>query len=321
MVKKAFIERDHMPKILITTSSFDLRHIPQAELLAQAGFEIILNPHRRRLTEDEVKSLLADDVVAMIAGVEPLTGSVLHSAKHLKVLARCGIGLDNVDLAVAQCRGIRVSNTPDAPTLPVAELTLAHMLNLLRSISLADRKIRDAKWSPVMGSLLAGKIVGIIGFGRIGRKVAELVTAFGAPVLANDLVHIPPLQNVKGADLNRLLGESDIVSLHVPYTPQTRHLIGGEQIGRMKPSAYLVNISRGGLVDETALYDALVENRLAGAGLDTFEQEPYAGPLCSLDNVLLTAHMGSYAKEARAKQEQEAAENLMAAMRELKLLE
>lgn len=309
-----------MPKILITTSSFDLRHIPQAELLAQAGFEIILNPHRRRLTEDEVKSLLADDVVAMIAGVEPLTGSVLHSAKHLKVLARCGIGLDNVDLAVAQSRGIRVSNTPDAPTLAVAELTLAHMLNLLRSISLADRKIRDAKWSPLMGSLLAGKIVGIIGFGRIGRKVAELVTAFGASVLAYDLIHIPPLQNVKGADLNRLLGESDIVSLHVPYTPQTRHLIGAEQICRMKPSAYLVNISRGGLVDETALYDALVENRLAGAGLDAFEQEPYAGPLCALENVLLTAHMGSYAKEARAKQEQEAAENLMAALRELNLL-
>lgn len=309
-----------MPKILITTSSFDLRHILQAELLAQAGFEIILNPHRRRLTEDEVKSLLADDVVAMIAGVEPLTGSVLHSAKHLKILARCGIGLDNVDLAVAESRGIRVSNTPDAPTLAVAELTLAHMLNLLRSIPLADRKIRDAKWSPLMGSLLAGKTVGIIGFGRIGKKVAELVTAFGASVLAYDLVHIPPLQNVKRTDLNRLLGESDIVSLHVPYTPETRHLIGAEQICRMKPSAYLVNISRGGLVDETALYDALVENRLAGAGLDAFEQEPYTGPLCALENVLLTAHMGSYAKEARAKQEQEAAENLMAALRELNLL-
>lgn len=309
-----------MPKILITTSSFDLRHIPQAELLAQAGFEIILNPHRRRLTEDEAKSLLADDVVAMIAGVEPLTGSVLHSAKHLKILARCGIGLDNVDLAVAESCGIRVSNTPDAPTLAVAELTLAHMLNLLRSIPLADRKIRDAKWSPLMGSLLAGKTVGIIGFGRIGKKVAELVTAFGASVLAYDLVHIPPLQNVKGTDLNRLLGESDIVSLHVPYTPQTHHLIGAEQICRMKPSAYLVNISRGGLVDETALYDALVENRLAGAGLDAFEQEPYTGPLCGLENVLLTAHMGSYAKESRAKQEQEAAENLMAALRELNLL-
>lgn len=309
-----------MKKILITTSSFSLCHMPQSERLAESGFDIVLNPYKRRLTEDEAKTLLADDVVGMIAGVEPLTEGVLRAAKSLKVIARCGIGLDSVDLATAQELGIRVSNTPDAPTLPAAELTLAHMLNLLRSVSVADRNIRNSRWKPLMGGLLAGKTVGIIGFGRIGKKVAELVTAFAARVLAYDVVPLPTIQNAKQVSLDELLSESDLVSLHIPYGPDTQHLIGEEQLRRMKPTAYLLNIARGGLVDEVALYQALAENRLAGAGLDTFEQEPYAGPLCTLENVLLTAHMGSYAQEARTRQEREAAENLVAALQELDFL-
>lgn len=309
-----------MRKILITTSSFDLRHMPRSEQLAEAGFDIVLNPYKRRLTEHEVKTLLTEDVVGMIAGVEPLTESVLRSAKQLKAIARCGIGLDNVDLATAQELGIRVSNTPDAPTLPAAELTIAHMLNLLRFVSAADRNIRNSKWKPLMGGLLAGKTVGIIGFGRIGKKVAELVTVFAARVLAYDVAPIPPMQNAKQVRLDELLCESDLVSLHIPYGMDTHQLIGEEQLRRMKPTAYLFNIARGGLVDEAALYHALADNRLAGAGIDTFENEPYAGPLCTLENVLLTAHMGSYAQEARTKQEQEAAQNLVAALQELNFL-
>lgn len=308
-----------MQKILITTSSFDLKHMRQAAQLAESGFDIVLNPYKRRLTEDEVKSLLTNDVVGMIAGVEPLTESVLQSARGLRVIARCGIGMDSVDLAAAEKLGIRVSNTPDAPTLPVAELTLAHMLNLLRAVSTTDDNIRKGNWKPLMGSLLAGKNVGIVGFGRIGRKVAELVSAFGANVLVHDVAPIPPDKKVRQMELSDLLTESDIVTLHTPYGPDTHHMIGDQQIRRMKPGAYLLNISRGGLVDESALYNALAEKRLAGAGLDAFEREPYSGSLCTLENVVLTAHMGSYAQEARTKQEQEAADNLVAALKEIKL--
>lgn len=288
--------------------------------LTEAGFDIVLNPYKRRLAADEAKSLLMDNVVGMVAGVEPLTGDVLESAKYLKVIARCGVGLDSVDLVAAKKFGIRVSNTPDAPTLPVAELTMAHMLNLLRSVSLANDNIRNGKWKPLMGNQLAGKRVGIIGFGRIGRKVAELVSAFGASVLVYDLAQIQENTQVEQMELNDLLRESDIVTLHVPYCAELHHMIGEEQLRLMKSSAFLLNISRGGLVNESALYDALLEKRLSGAGLDAFECEPYSGPLTSLDNVLLTAHMGSYAEEARARQEQEAVTNLVADLSELNLL-
>ena len=308
-----------MNKILITTSSFDLNNLPQADQLRAAGFDIVLNPYKRRLTEEEAGILLKDDVVAMIAGVEPLTKEVLSSANSLKVIARCGVGLDSVDLAAAKKQNILVSNTPNAPTLPVAELTLAHMLNLLRGVNAANSRIREGQWKPVMGSLLSGKCVGIIGLGRIGQKVAELVNAFGAEVIGFDQVDISSVPDVEPVALEFLLAQSDIVSLHTPYNPQTHYLIGEEQLEIMKPTAYLFNISRGGLVDEQALYNALLENRLAGAGLDAFEDEPYAGPLCKMENVVLTAHMGSYAKESRMKQEQEAAANLVNAITELNL--
>ncbi len=289
-------------------------------MFRDAGYEIVLNPYKRRLSGEEVGSLLTEDVVGMIAGVEPLTEEILTSARGLKAIARCGVGLDSVDLNTAKLLEILVSNTPDAPTLPVAELTLAHMLNLLRRISNTDRQIRSGQWQPQMGSLLSGKKVGIVGFGRIGSKVAELVTAFGAKILAYDPEDISWKSNVTSLPLGSLLSESDIITLHAPYTPKLHHFIGDKQFSLMKKTAYLLNISRGGLVDETALYDALVEGRIAGAGLDTFEQEPYTGPLCELENVTLTAHMGSYAQESRAKQEQEAAVNLVAAFKELKLI-
>ena len=308
-----------MYKILISTSSFDLDNISERCALESAGFEFFLNPYGRRLSENEISTLLEDNVVGLIAGVEPLTTTVLHSAKQLKVIARCGIGMDSVDVSAAQELGIRLSNTPDAPTLPVAELTLAHMLNLLRSVSRADRGVRNTEWKALMGSLLSEKTVGIIGFGRIGRKVAQLVQAFGAKVFAYDVVPILSIGNVTEVDLKTLLCESDLISLHLPYCESTHHFISANQIELMKSSAFLFNISRGGLVDEAVLYDALVAQRLAGAGLDAFENEPYTGPLKELENVLITAHMGSYAREARIKMEQEAARNLVADLRKLGL--
>jgi len=298
-------------KILTTTSSFDRNAAASLQLLEQAGFEIILNPHARRLNEAEAGTLLEGGFVGMIAGVEPLTRKVLCGAKGLKIISRCGIGLDSVDLEAANELGIKVFNTPDAPSLPVAELTLGLMLNLLRRVSEADREIRRNNWRPLMGGLLSGRTVGLIGFGRIGKKVAQLVQAFGAKVMVYDISPPASTTGVASCSLDSLLEESDIVSLHLPYTAANRHLLNAARIASMKPGAILINASRGGLIDETALLEALNEGRLAGAGLDAFEQEPYAGPLTALPQVLLTAHMGSYASEARARMEAEAADNLV----------
>jgi D-3-phosphoglycerate dehydrogenase len=301
-----------MPQILITTSSFDCATNAAIDKLVRAGFEIRSNPHARRLTESEVGDLLAEgEIVGMIAGVEPLTRYVLDRAQKLKVISRCGIGMDSVDLAAADDRGIRVCNTPGAPVSAVAELTLGLMLDLLRQIGQADRTIRAGGWKQMMGNLLAFQTVGIVGFGRIGRRVAELLHAFGAKVLVHDPALVDAPSYAEASDFDALLQRADVVTLHLPYNKSLHHMIGHRELALMKSSAFLVNTARGGLVDEDALALALGAGSLAGAALDTFEQEPYKGPLASLPQMLLTAHMGSYAKESRVQMEREAAENLV----------
>lgn len=301
-----------MPNILITTSSFDLANNQSLQKLVSAGFGVKLNPYARRLTEVEAGSLLTDgDIVGMIAGVEPLTAAVMQQGAGLRVISRCGIGMDNVDLVAARQREIRVFNTPGAPVSAVAELTLGLILDLLRRISQADRGIRQGAWTQAMGNLLAFQTVGIVGLGRIGRRVAELLNAFGAKVLAYDVAATVAPDYVELCDLSDLLARADIVTLHMPYSDSARHIIGDKAMALMKPGAFVVNTARGGLVDEIALASAISEGHLAGAALDVFEVEPYSGPLAQIPQVLLTAHMGSYAKESRVQMEQEAANNLL----------
>lgn len=310
-----------MPKILITTSSFDVAGSRELVLLKEKGFEIVLNPFKRKLTEAEVATLLNDDVVGMIAGVEPLTRNVLTGCKQLKVVSRCGIGMDSVDQEAARQLGMVVMNTPGAPVVAVAELTIAHILNLLRRVGQADRSIRNGEWKQIMGNLLAAQTVGIIGYGRIGKRVSQIAHAFGAKVIVYDKCEVSLEADLAFMPMDELLQRADVVSLHVPYEPSTHHLIDDRRLRLMKSGAFLVNVSRGGLVDEEALANALRENRLAGAGIDAFEEEPYRGPLASLNEVLLTAHMGSYAKEARAHMEREAAANLFLGLKQKHVIE
>lgn len=308
-----------MSKVLITTSSFDLGNFVEAKALRDAGISIETNPHGRRLTEDEVADLLSDNVVAILAGLEPLTDRVLSSAKQLRVIARCGTGLDSVDLGAAQRLGIDVFNTPDAPTQAVAELTIAHMLNMLRHVSTTDANMRNSRWTPLMGSLLATKTVGLIGLGRIGSAVAKLAQAFGARVIAYDPV-ISTHQSVQICQFDEVLQQADIVSLHIPITDATFHLLNSQALSLMKTGSFVVNVSRGGLIDESALEQALKSNHLAGAALDCFEQEPYSGTLLQLPNVHVTAHMGSYARETRDLMEVEASTNLVNGLRKRGLI-
>jgi D-3-phosphoglycerate dehydrogenase / 2-oxoglutarate reductase len=306
-------------KVLITTSSFNLGNFAQAKSLHDAGISIEVNPHGRRLSEDEVAELVATDVIAILAGLEPLTDRVLSNAKSLRVIARCGTGLDSVDLQAASRLGIDVFNTPDAPTQAVAELTIAHMLNSLRHISTTDSNMRSGKWTPTMGSLLATKTVGLIGVGRIGSAVAKLAQAFGARVIGFDPV-VSSHNSVELLSLDEVLNQADIVSLHVPINDQTHHILNANTISRMKPGSIVVNVSRGGLIDESALHDVLKSQHLSGAALDCFEDEPYSGPLLQIPGVHVTAHMGSYARETRDLMEVEASTNLVNGLRKRGLI-
>jgi D-3-phosphoglycerate dehydrogenase len=306
-------------KVLITTSSFSLGNFAQAKSLHDAGISLEMNPHGRRLSEDEIAELVATDVIAILAGLEPLTDRVLSNAKSLRVIARCGTGLDSVDLQAASRLGIDVFNTPDAPTQAVAELTIAHMLNSLRHISTTDSNMRSGKWTPTMGSLLATKTVGLIGVGRIGSAVAKLAQAFGTRVIGFDPV-VSSHNSVELLSLDEVLNQADIVSLHVPINDQTHHIVNASAISRMKPGSIVVNVSRGGLIDESALHDALKSQHLSGAALDCFEDEPYSGPLLQIPGVHVTAHMGSYARETRDLMEVEASTNLVNGLRKRGLI-
>lgn len=305
-----------MKTVIVTTSSFGKQDSAPLSFLQQAGLNVVFNPKARKLTEDEVLELIAEYVpVGILAGVEPLTENVLNQAQGLKAIARAGIGMDSVDLQAAQRLGISVTNTPDAPTVPVAELTIGMILSLLRSIHISDASIRNGGWERPMGCLLHGKTVGIVGCGRIGSLLARYLQTFDCRVLGSD----PACSNhecIEMTDCETLLPKADIVSLHLPYTAQTHHFMNAQRLQQMKPGAYLVNAARGGLVDEDALYTALQNRHLAGAALDSFEGEPYTGPLKELDTVLLTAHIGSYAKEARAMMEKQAAENLISQLKQ-----
>lgn len=305
--------------VLVTTSTYNLKNFHDLRKLELAKIDVVLNPLKRRLTEDEVSRLLTGDVVGMIAGLEPLTEMVLNRAPNLKIIARCGTGLDSVDVDAATKLGISVFNTPDAPTRAVAELTIGHILGLLRHISEADRKIRAGKWIGIMGSLLQGKTVGIVGYGRIGRAVGELALAFGATIIVSDSMPAAD-ERVKQVPLNDLFRQSDVISLHIPYTAESHYIVDEAAIALMKPTALVINISRGGLIDEAALFLAVQSSTIAGAALDCFESEPYAGPLLDLENVQVTAHMGSYARETRDQMEIDASAALVKGLEEKGIL-
>lgn len=310
-----------MSKVVISTSSFDVDHNPPVQHLLSRGASIIGNSHGRKLTEDEAVALLGDDTVGMIAGIEPLTERVLSSAKSLKVISRCGSGLDSVDLEAAKRHGITVFNTPEAPAQAVAELTLGLMLAALRLICETDRLLHVGKWPRTQGRLLAAQRVGIVGLGRVGRRVARLCQAFDATVVAHDSFVKEAPAGVELVPLEKLLGEVDIVSLHLTYDADTHHLLGKNAFAHMKTGAIVVNTARGGLIDEAALADALTTGHLSAAALDVFEEEPYHGPLLECNNAILTSHIGSLARESRQRMELEAAENLVRGMAEAGLID
>ncbi len=305
-----------MRKVFVSTTSFAKDDVRPLEMLRNAGLDVHVNRYNRKLTEGEVIELLSDKDF-LIAGTEPLTSGVLESAKRLRVISRCGVGLDNVDLDAAARLGIKVFNTPYGPTQSVAELTVGLMLDLMRRITLMDREIRKGVWKKHMGNLSNGKRIGIVGFGRIGKKVAELLLPFGVDIAYCDLCAQECPLSCSPKPLVELLQWADVITLHCSAPADGNPILGKEELAKIKRGAWLINVSRGGLVDEEALYFSLKNGHLSGAALDVFEKEPYTGPLSELDNVILTPHIGSYAKEGRIEMEVQAVTNLLDGIKEL----
>jgi len=298
-----------MPRILIGPSSFGIVDVAPLQRLRDAGFDVLQNPFGRKLSTQELMELLPG-VIGLVAGLEPLDRTLLERSE-LRVISRCGAGMSNVDLDAAHRLGIAVRNTPDAPTAAVAELTVGAMLALLRHIVPMSADLHDGRWTRLPGAQIEGRTVVVVGFGRVGRRVARLLLAFGAKVIAVD-PHVdrvdPPIEV---ASLVHALPRANIVTLHASGDET---ILGKAELLRLKPGSLVLNCGRGGLVDEGALCEALNAGHLAGAWIDAFRDEPYSGPLTRYPHALLTPHIGSFTVECRRRMEMEAVENLLEAL-------
>jgi D-3-phosphoglycerate dehydrogenase len=298
------------PNILATTSSFAREFATPRETLEGRGLKLFLNPWGRKLHPEELLELLErHQPVGLLAGTEPINREILLQAQpYLRVISRVGAGWDNVDHQTAGELGIAVFRTAGVLTQAVAELTIGMMLAALRGIPLQDRSLKGGAWQKRMGGLLQGKVVGLIGFGAIGQRVGELAQAFGSEVIYCD-PQPKSAPRAKAVSLDELLERAEIISLHVSGR-QT--ILGAAELNALgNRGVILINTARGELVDEASLYDCLMDGGIGCACLDVFCQEPYQGPLCSLDNVILTPHVGSYALEARKLMEETAVTNLL----------
>lgn len=283
-----------MAKVLIC-DSVDAQAV---DAMRAAGVEVDV---RDTITLDELGQVIGDYDGIVVRSRTKVRAPLLQNPGQLKLIIRGGVGVDSIDVDVAESKGIKVINTPNASSNAVAELALGMMFALARSLAWADATMKAGKWEKkkLEGVELAGKTLGIIGYGRIGRLLGEKARALGMTVVAYD----PYIQSADLVSLDELLSVADYVSLHIPHTPETHNLLGAAQFAQMKKGACLVNAARGGTVDEDALYDALVSGHLAGAALDVFTEEPPQSEslkkLIALPQVIATPHIGAATVEAQ----------------------
>jgi glyoxylate reductase len=303
-----------MPKVLVT------RKLPSSVLAKlEAAAEVDLYRGDAAIAPNELRMRVADKDALVCLLTDTIDRAVIDAAPNLKVIANVAVGYNNIDVASARARGIEVTNTPDVLTESVADFTWALILAITRRLSEGERLLRRGAWKGwaldfMLGTELRGKQLGLVGMGRIARAVAAKAPVFGVrvvfatrkPVTAADAELVP---------LDRLLNTSDIISLHVPLTDETRHLIDKPAFARMKRSAYLINTSRGPVIDEAALAWALQQHLIAGAALDVYEHEPAVHPdLLTLENALLVPHLGSGTTETRTAMADLAVENVLAVL-------
>lgn len=285
--------------------------------LLNAGFTVDVKPD---ITPADLKKTIHKYDVVVVRGRTQVTRDIINAGTRLKAVGRAGSGLDNIDVAAAKKRGVKVLNTPDAPAQAAAELTLGLFLSLARSIPRADQAMKDGKWvkKGLIGWELRGKTLGVIGLGNVGERVARLARAFDMKILIHkrtppDTALLEALQ-AEFVSLNELLKRSDIVTIHIPYSPRMRHMIGENEIALMKKSACLINTSRGALVDEKALAKALQSRHLKGVALDVYEAEPpHDWTLVKLPSVISTPHIGAQTEEAQKMASSSLAEKIISA--------
>ena len=291
-------------KVLVTPTSFKPdRGGPALELLRSFSEDLVFNPLERPLSEDELIPLISG-CTGFIAGLDSVTRKVIENAPDLKVISRYGVGVDQVDIKAAKEKGIVVCNTPGSNANAVADLAFALLLCIARKVPLLDRKTREGQWIRSTGFELFGKTIGIVGLGAVGKAVAKRASGFSMSVMAYDPfinTEYAQANNITAASFDEVIGEADIISLHLPLTDETRYIISNEVMQKMKNGAVIINTARGGLIDEKAAYDHLKSGHLGGLGLDAFETEPPgSSTLFFLDNVVLTPHTGAHTSEAIA---------------------
>ncbi len=309
-----------MPKVFVT------RQIPEIgiKLLKDKGHDVLIGPEGKIEKKELLEKVKGVDAILSVL-TEEINGEVMDSAgKQLKIIANYAVGYNNIDVEEAKKRNIIVTNTPGVLTDAVSDHAVGLLFAISQKIIQADKYTREGKykaWGPelFLGGDITGKVLGIVGFGRIGFAVAQrMKNGFNMKILYYDIKRNEELEQKIGAEfreLNDLLKESDFVSLHTALTKETTHLINKEKLEMMKPSAYLINTSRGPIIDEKALIEILKEKKIAGAALDVFEKEPELMPgLVDLDNIVLTPHIASATKETRDKMSEMAAQNIVAAL-------
>jgi len=290
-------------KILVTPTSIGPNSDgPAMKKLRAFAESLVFNQEGRPLTEDELIPLL-EGCDGCIAGLDRFTAKAIESAPKLKVISRYGTGVDRVDLAAAKARNVVVCNTPGANSQAVADLTFGMFLSLARRLPVLDKKTREGQWPRSIGVELQGKTLGLLGLGAVGKAVARRAAGFSMKIIAHDPFVDKAQAEANGvlmADFDAVVRAADFLSLHMPLTEQTRYVISADAMKSMKKGAFIVNTSRGGLIDETAAYDLLKEGRLGGLGLDVYETEPppRGSPLFELENVVVTPHTAARTAEA-----------------------
>ncbi|MCC5801767.1 phosphoglycerate dehydrogenase [Rossellomorea vietnamensis] len=302
-----------MAKVIITPRSYGMFNPEVFTIWKDEGYEVIRKTGP--LPEEELAELIKD-ADALVVGTDRVSKRVLDTAGKLKLISKYGVGTDNIDKEFAELKGIAVVNTPGVNTEAVADYAFGLMLSLARHIVKSHHDlIEKGKWEKTVGLELYGKKLGLLGFGAIGSAVARRAKGFNMDVIAYDPFPNHTLATELGvtfADLETVLQESDVVSMHLPLMPETKNLISRTQLSVMKKHCLLINTARGGVVDETALYEAMKEGEIGGAALDVFQEEPpLKSPLFALDNVILTSHNASASVEAIQRMTMQSTENVL----------
>ena len=303
-----------MEKILITPRSYGKTDSSVLDLIKEAGYEPVVNPYGQILNKEQMQQELAD-CVGVIIGVDPLDAEVLACAPKLRAIAKYGVGTDNIDKEYCAAHNIPVSITQGANANAVADYAFSLICACARKIPYINGLCHEKKWNKVLGLDIYGKTIGIMGLGAIGKGVAKRAAGFGMRVLAYDVFwndQYAAENNIQFAQPEEIFKTCDFISLHLPLTDDTRNIINADSIALMKPNCVLINTARGGLIDEKALIDALRDGKIAGAGVDVFNEEPPANEaLYQLDNLIMGSHCAASTNGASETMSRMATENLL----------